>query len=245
MIFLTYHKISLLDAGEFYTVSSRLLQDHLAILDRKTVTCGAFNDLIAGRAKKTDYFVTFDDGTSDHIEIVAPLLEKRGMKAIFFVPTAKLGQAGRLSREQVVELAKRGHEIGCHSHEHRRLDTQSESEIREQLRVSTVILSELTGEKTRILAPPGGYTSPMVQKVAAELGMPLVRTMKWGINRSPILNDLETIALNRKFPAAKLEKILDGRGLLPFKMLYTAKQTAKALFPLRLYECVRNAMFRR
>jgi peptidoglycan/xylan/chitin deacetylase (PgdA/CDA1 family) len=245
MIFLTYHQISLLDAADFYTVPVRFLQDHLTVLCRKTFTCGTVNDLVAGRAKTTDYFMTFDDGTSDHIEIVAPLLEKRGMKAIFFVPTAKLGQAGRLSREQVVELAKRGHEIGCHSHEHRRLDTLSASEIREQLRVSSDILSELTGQKTQILAPPGGYTSPMVQKIAVELGMPLVRTMKWGINRSPVLNDLETIALNRKFPVAKLEKILDGRGLLPFKMLYAAKQTAKALFPLRLYECVRNAMFRR
>src|SRR5207245_776655 len=68
------------------------------------------------------FMLSFDDGTVDHYEVVSPLLEAAGRAAIFFVPTAKLNQPGRLTGGMVKEMAKAGHTIGLHGHEHRRLD---------------------------------------------------------------------------------------------------------------------------
>lgn len=245
MLFLTYHKIAQGDSAEFYTIRAEVLREHLELLRRVEKRPANIESLLNKSAGQDDYFVTFDDGTADHFELVMPILEEFGIRGVFFVPTDKLDRPGSLSRAQVLELSGRGHEIGCHSHKHRRLDTQSDDSIREQLTVSTTIIAQLTGKMPRILAPPGGFTSHSVRRISGELGMPLIRTMKWGLNCPLVLNDLETIPINRKFSSAKLEGILAGRRLARLRFLYNLKEAAKALVPLRLYERVRNGIFRR
>ena len=245
MLFLTYHKIDQRDSPDFYTVRADVLREHLELLKRAQKQPANIESLLDKGKRQDDYFVTFDDGTADHFELVMPILEEFEIKGIFFVPTDKIQRAGSLSRAQLLELSSRGHEIGCHSHKHMRLDTQSDESIREQLTVSTEIIAQLTGKMPRILAPPGGFTSHSVRRISGELGMPLVRTMKWGLNRALVLDDLETIPVNRKFSCAKLEGILNAKGLARLRLLYNLKEAAKTLVPLRLYERVRNVIFRR
>ncbi|MGB9196422.1 MAG: polysaccharide deacetylase family protein [Terriglobales bacterium] len=86
--------------------------------------------------------LTFDDGCLDNYELVAPLLESRGVRGLFFVCPGFGGldrQASftlmerssvllrektrdsswqRLSREQIVDLDQRGHGIGSHTMTH-------------------------------------------------------------------------------------------------------------------------------
>ncbi len=243
MLFLTYHVIAADAAGDFYTVPSSVLTAQLDLVAERKFVAGSMDAVLRGEFWESSYFATFDDGTSDHLGLVAPILEERGLRGVFFVPTEKIGHPGRLTREQVSELAERGHEIGCHSHEHRRLDTQSDAGIREQLAISCRILTEITGRAPRILAPPGGYTSARVRAIAAEAGIRAMRTMKWGLNRHPVLDDLATIPLNRSISLGRLGKILDGHGLAWLRTVFFAKQVLKSLFPLRLYERLRGAAF--
>lgn len=60
----------------------------------------------------------FDDGSVGHYTHGFRLLEKYGLKGSFGVVTGVLGKSGRLSREQVVEMHRAGHEIHDHTFDH-------------------------------------------------------------------------------------------------------------------------------
>ncbi len=245
MVFLTYHRITLSRENDIFSVGRDELRAHFRLLAEKRLNKMTVDDLFLDRGNKSGFLMSFDDGTLDHIQLAAPALEEFGLKGIFFVPTEKIGRLGRLTRQHISQLSERGHEIGCHSREHRRLDTMCDSEIACQLTTSCKILESITGKPPRILAPPGGYTNRRVRAVAAASGLGAIRTMKWGLNRTQQLDDLETIALHRDFTIARLSKILDGHGLWRLRALFLSKQALKKFLPISLYERARSLVFRK
>lgn len=100
--------------------------------------------------------LTFDDGYACHYETVCPLLEKYGMLATFYVTTSLLNQPGYLSTEQVMQLAKNGHEIASHCVTHRALTHLTPGEVEHELRDSKKILENLIGTPVLHFAPPFG-----------------------------------------------------------------------------------------
>jgi peptidoglycan/xylan/chitin deacetylase (PgdA/CDA1 family) len=176
--------------------------------------------------------LSFDDGTADHYEVVFPLLAKAKRSATFFVPTAKLNRPGYLTNEMIREMAKAGHTIGLHGHEHRRLDEFGEEDIRVQMEVSRAKLGELTGTAPLVFAPPGGFMDRRVQKVALETGVRAIRTMRWGYNRRVDLAALECIPLNRHSGKAEFRRVLEFRSQA---MAYAMKQLARKVVPAGMY----------
>ena len=245
ILFLTYHKVvnAADDSdGDFYNVTA----DDLAAQIQATLAAGftslTFDDLKSARpvdGKK--FLLTFDDGTVDHHDIVLPILTRLGQRAVFFVPTSKLNRPGYLTDAQTAQLATAGQLIGCHSHEHKRLDTLSPEEIRTQLQTACQELTRIIGQAPWIFAPPGGFITPQVQATAKSLGMEIIRTMKWGFNRKPDFSALETAPLNRHTTKSKFQKILQGKQP---QLLYFGKQAAKAIIPLRAYERIRSWIFK-
>jgi peptidoglycan/xylan/chitin deacetylase (PgdA/CDA1 family) len=63
-----------------------------------------FNNWLTGKGEIPDpcVLLTFDDGLADHAEVVAPILKKRGISGLFFVP-------GRIWREKKLLTAHAGH----------------------------------------------------------------------------------------------------------------------------------------
>ena len=242
---LTYHKVvnSADDCDEdFYTVTA----DDLVAQIQATLAAGftplTFAELKSARTIEGEKFLlTFDDGTVDHHDIVLPILTKLGQHAVFFVPTAKLNRPGYLTEAQATEIATAGQLIGCHSHEHKRLDTLSPAEIRTQLQTACQELARITGQAPWIFAPPGGFINQQVRTTAQSLGLDIIRTMKWGSNRIPDFGALEAAPLNRHTTKAKFQKILNGKQP---HLLYIGKQAAKAIVPLRAYERIRSWIFK-
>jgi peptidoglycan/xylan/chitin deacetylase (PgdA/CDA1 family) len=187
------------------------------------------------------FLLSFDDGTVDHYEVVFPLLAQADQKAIFFVPTAKLNRPGYLTNDMVREMAKAGHTIGLHGHEHRRLDEFGEEDIRVQMEISRAILANLTGAPPVVFAPPGGFMDRRVQAVALETGVRVIRTMRWGYNRRLDLTALECIPLNRSSAEAEFRRVLEFRSQA---LAYTAKQIARKLVPAGLYGPLRESVSR-
>jgi peptidoglycan/xylan/chitin deacetylase (PgdA/CDA1 family) len=244
ILFLTYHKIGPGDdAGDpdFYTVSRSRFLRHLEALAAGGLRCVEASALLDGKISASDYILSFDDGTSDHYEIVFPLLRERGCRAVFFIPAGKINRPGHLTDAQVRELAAAGHTIGLHGLENKRFDTLSDDEMRRRMSLSRNILHNLTGAQPWIFAPPGGFINAHVREVAQGFGARAIRTMRWGYNEKVDLTALETIPLNRYTDDQFCSKLNPTRRP-PF--VYFGKQATKALMPAHTYERLRSLLFK-
>jgi len=245
MIFiLTYHRVAQAPEPkpQFYTVNSRLLEHQVAMLDAAGFRALEPQDLLKFKpGRHPAYVLTFDDGTADHYEVVIPLLEQLGRRAVFFVPTAKLNRPGYLTSAQAREISKRGHTLGLHGHEHRRLDLFDDEDIRVQMEISGEILQELTGAAPEFFAPIGGYTNARVKQVAKERGVRVTRTMRWGYNRRIDLSALECVPFNRHLKEDEFRRILRFENM---RFVYNVKQVVKRVVPMPLYERLRVRVFR-
>ncbi|WP_234734423.1 polysaccharide deacetylase family protein [Tellurirhabdus bombi] len=102
---------------------------------------------------------TFDDGTLEHHEIAAKELEKHGFKGVFFIMTVAIGRRGfqpYLDKQQIKDLADRGHIIGCHTWDHHNVKKYQGNDWVEQIEKPTKKLEELTGKPVRYFAYPFG-----------------------------------------------------------------------------------------
>lgn len=115
---------------------------------------------------KDDIVFTFDDGGTSFYTIIAPILEKYGWRGYFFISTKYIGTNGFLNVEQIKELSRRGHIIGSHSHQHRVLTEMSLSDVKNELKQSKEILSNILGESITMISIPNGCYSKGVLDIA-------------------------------------------------------------------------------
>ncbi len=245
ILFLTYHKVrgpGAADDGDFYTVTSEQLGRQIEAVQASGFKGLPIEKLLEGKASaEKQYILSFDDATPDHYDVVFPMLQKHGCRAVFFVPTARLNQPGFLTEAQVKELAGAGHTIGLHSHNHQRLDVLPQEKIREEMVRSREILGGILGKKPVIFAPPGGFTNAQVRAVAVEQGVRVIRLMRWGYNQKPDLLEMETAPINRFTNDKKFRGILELRNP---RMIYAGKEALKRLIPLRFYQIIRRMAFK-
>jgi peptidoglycan/xylan/chitin deacetylase (PgdA/CDA1 family) len=247
ILILTYHKILRGAEAEpkFYTVPVEQFERQIELIKETGFRFLEPRELVNGacaRSAGSAYrgcVLTFDDGTVDHLEIVLPILARQNIAAVFFVPTAKLDRPGYLTTKSLSEFTRAGQTIGSHSHEHCRLDRLSEEDIRVQIERSRQLIGEAAGLEPLFFAPPGGFFSALVRKVALEQGIRAIRTMRWGYNRELDLSRLECVPVNRQTAEAEFKQILAGQMR---RVGYFGKELAKKVLPAKLYETVRDRM---
>jgi len=243
ILILTYHKVLRQPESrpDFYTIGADEFLRQLDLLVQSGYRALQPEDLMGYQSdSKPAYLLTFDDGTRDHYEVVLPLLARYKTRGIFFVPTAKLDREGYLSTEQAQEMSRLGQTIGLHSHEHRRLDTLGEEDIRVQMELSQQKLEKITGAKPVVFAPPGGFINRRVRNVAIECGVRVIRTMHWGYNKSPDLEALDCVPLNGFMSQARFRQVLEFQSMA---ITYTLKQITKRLMPGPAYQALRDLLF--
>ena len=116
--------------------------------------------------------ITFDDGGVSAATVIAGELERRGWRGYFFITVDFIGRAGFVDREQIIDLARRGHVIGSHSCSHpTRMSACPRPQLLDEWRRSREVLSEILGEPVTCASVPGGYYSRAVAETAAEAGL--------------------------------------------------------------------------
>jgi peptidoglycan/xylan/chitin deacetylase (PgdA/CDA1 family) len=125
--------------------------------------------------------ITFDDGYSDLLQNAFPVLKASNYKSTMFVVSqyiggpgdwpSPLGYTGRplMTAEQILELARDGVEIGAHSRTHRDLRNLSPDELKTELTLCRVELSDLVGGPVNTLAYPFGYHNLQVRDCASQI----------------------------------------------------------------------------
>lgn len=114
---------------------------------------------------------TFDDGGRSFYDEIAPVLERYGLKGIFFITTKYIDTPNFLTRQQIRELYDRGHIIGSHSHTHANLAKLSVDACKEEWRNSIEILKSIIGEDITYASIPGGYCTQKVVFAAFDNGI--------------------------------------------------------------------------
>ena len=120
--------------------------------------------------------LTFDDGGASALA-AASAVEGHGWRAHFFVVTSLIDQPGFLRSGEIVELARRGHVIGSHSHTHPTYMARlSRAELEVEWSTSRGLLEELLGAAPSTASIPGGMISRAVVETAAGAGYRVLMT---------------------------------------------------------------------
>lgn len=152
--------------------------------------------------------LTFDDGYADNWIYAFPLLKKYGMRAVIFVPTARIHNTGKLrptsleggslkdtrtaerapegflSWEEIRAMCASGLiEIGSHTHTHKDFDPQARyPDLREELKRSKSEIIAHTGSWSGALAWPWGEFQEDWLPLLPEAGYRLAFTTRAGAN---------------------------------------------------------------
>lgn len=122
LVILAYHRVTP-HATNHMVVSPELLRRQLLAVQQHGYTVITPDDWVAavqGRmaCPPKPVIITFDDAWRDQYEYALPILEALGLRAVFYAYTATIGSPDTMSWDELRELARRGHVIGCHSATH-------------------------------------------------------------------------------------------------------------------------------
>lgn len=157
-----------IDSAQSYKISVSLFEKHIKAI-RQYVD--------AHHIELSSIRITFDDGGASFLTVIAPILERYSFKGYFFIATGFLNTEGFLNDEQVVELYKRGHFIGSHSHTHRQMmNALSKEELMTDWKLSIECLERLIHQPIKIASLPNGFSSSVILDVLEKLGIEEVYT---------------------------------------------------------------------
>lgn len=96
--------------------------------------------------------LTFDDGPTENVNMILPLLEKYHAKATFFL----IGEEIETHPDEAKKIVEQGHQIGNHTYSHNRMVFKTLSYYKKEIE-KTDLLIRNTGFKGKIdVRPPNG-----------------------------------------------------------------------------------------
>lgn len=117
--------------------------------DFKANFFGFNNDLVGNRT----VFLTFDDGPSEGTSLLLDILQKKGVKATFFVN----GKSNPLLSDMLKRMKDEGHEVGMHSYSHRyNIIYENIENLLDDFYRNYLYIKAETGSAPAILRFPGG-----------------------------------------------------------------------------------------
>ena len=152
-----------------YKISKNVFTEHVKTISQYCESKGL---------DKKNIVFTFDDGGVSFYTIIAPILEEYGWRGIFFISTKFVGTNAFLNQKQIVDLSKRGHIIGAHSHCHKVLTDISLEEVKYELTTNKVCLESILERPIETISIPNGSYSNDILKITIDTGFNPIYTSK-------------------------------------------------------------------
>ncbi len=158
---LCYHRIEN-SRNDEYTVSVNAFEEQMKILSDSgyhTVSPNELYDYLVYNASLPEkaFLITFDDSRVEHHDVAAPVMEKYDFHGTFFIMTITYNKKNYMTKEQIADLAKRGHTIGMHSWDHLMVTKYNTEEIWDNEIANPIKeLEKITGQKVEFFAYPYG-----------------------------------------------------------------------------------------
>jgi len=168
------------------------------------------------RTPRPAVVLTFDDGRAADYEVAFPLLLAAGIRAEFFINTARLGQPGYLSWARIAEMHRAGMSFQSHAHDHVALPALSARLLRHELRASKRLLEDFLGRAVDFVAAPHGLVDRRVVDAVQEAGYQAICASRgWPARRGEAV--VNRITVFRDTSEAQFAAILarDPLGYVP------------------------------
>lgn len=122
--------------------------------------------------ERPEVWLTIDDGPADDTEELLDLLERRGIRATFFVKGALVAR----DRDRALRIVERGHTIGNHTHTHPAGSfwCALPGRVARELDDCNAAIAAVAGAPARWFRAPAGMKSPAVHPALARRGMRLI-----------------------------------------------------------------------
>jgi peptidoglycan/xylan/chitin deacetylase (PgdA/CDA1 family) len=175
--------------------------------------------------------ITFDDAYASLEANAFSLLAERGLSAIVFVVTQRVGQENTwedgghvplLSAERIRHWAGAGIEFGSHTRTHANLTLIGGDELEDEIAGSRTDLEQLLERPVETFAYPYGYVSPAARELAAGR-YPLAFSTLEGLNRRGT-----DAAMARRCMVLPGDSTLDLALMLRFGSNYRARVRKRA-----------------
>ncbi|HJA68536.1 MAG TPA: polysaccharide deacetylase family protein [Firmicutes bacterium] len=112
---------------------------------------------------------------TEYVQPYLDLFKQEGIKVTFF-----LGGIWAKDNAQLIKnMQQDGHEIGNHGYNHKLPTRISSDETRKEISTTDTIITEITGVKPKLYAPPAGDFNKDTLKIARSLGY---KTIMWSID---------------------------------------------------------------
>ena len=165
----------------FFSVPARAFAAQLDVIRELNLRGCSIADALADPVDVVA--ISFDDGDLAQATRAFPALAARGMTATFFVTTSWIGTPRYASWDQLREMRAAGMSIQSHTHSHPFLSELGATRLRDELRRSREILDEQLGQRTTMLAFPGGDAPRRrLRGLLADCGYEVIATSRWGRN---------------------------------------------------------------
>ena len=205
---LMFHKVDP-ELQDTLTVSVPQLERQLQWLQKhnyQTITLEQLTDSLQHQKPLPDrsVLITFDDAYVNNLTYALPILQRFGMKAVLFVPTAFIGRCNEwdgcteplMTTDQLWQLLPT-FELALHSHQHLNYKHQTATDIQADLTDNITTFDALHLPYVRAFAYPYGgrpkdaTIKQAMQNTMQQLGIRLAFRIGNRLNRFPLNNHYE------------------------------------------------------
>lgn len=242
-LLLTYHRtLPVAPPDNIHVLSRATFARHIDLIVESGVHVAAPADFVRpapGDAHRLG--LTFDDGFLSDL-VCAETLAAAGMKGLFFISTAHIGERGYLDVQGIRELDAMGMTVGSHAHRHVRLTGCRPDDVLAQARLSKERLADALGKPVDDFAFPGGATTRKLCGLIREAGFARQYTLAWGVNshlhaasgvfcRNCVVQGMDD---------AYFLRLISGRNNLSRRLHYLLKGAVARLLPETAYRQLRQ-----
>ncbi len=203
---------------------------HIEAIQKGPLQPRSVFDLASG-GDRHGLLLTFDDGGASAVRI-ADILDGKGWKGHFFVTTSLIGTSGFVTRSNILDLYRRGHVVGSHSHTHPNICYNlTDEQMFAEWRTSCLELASILGIPIIVASVPGGDMNRRTVVMAAKAGIEYLFTSE--ITRSPWqsagITCFGRVCIMRDDPLIAFERLIRFKGYGMRRAIRMSKQLVKKL----------------
>jgi peptidoglycan/xylan/chitin deacetylase (PgdA/CDA1 family) len=182
--------------------------------------------------------LTFDDGHDSNLQVAAPILQKHGLTARFFITAGWTGKRpGFMDFDELRELLSAGHSIGAHGWSHKLLTHCSDNELETELATARLTLEDGLGAAVTTMSLPGGRANSRVLAACRQAGYSQIFTSEPKAEALPLGETVGRFNIRGDMQAEWLAELLrpESGVLRCIERQHRIKSLAKSLLGDNLY----------